>query len=291
MIACKACQNDYVDAHAEPERALRAVEHLHGLVLTLHDLHGDLAPFLDPERQHHRHPLCTAVRHAGGEPDCIAFDIDRARDVALSHPDGFVKLCPAGMVELAMPIHHRGTLAAMIFAGVLDPAGLSGRIDLRARQASMRTGLRSIAPADLDALLETLRQLRARLLLWLGEAGRTRSPVQSQAMARRDVTIRQFVHQFHDGPLSIGDLARHLGLSPSRTRAVVQASCGATFAELLTATRLAAADDLLVHTDLSVNEVAVRVGFGTPAHFFRRFHTARTCSPRAFRLAKRSVRG
>lgn len=278
-----------MDGHAEPERALRAVEHLHGLVLTVHDLHGDLAPFLAPERQHHRHPLCTAVRHAGGEPDCIAFDIERAREVALRHPDGFVKLCPAGLVELAMPIHHRGTLAAVIFAGVLGSAGLVGRIDLRARQATGRSGLREVAPADADALLETLRQLRARLLLWLGETGRTRSPVESQAMARRDVTIRQFIHLYHDGPLSVGDLARHLGLSPSRTRAVVQASCAATFAELLTATRLAAADDLLVHTDLGVNEVAVRVGFGTPAHFFRRFHAARGCSPRAFRLARRAA--
>jgi len=278
-----------VDTHAEPERALRAVEHLHGLVLTLHDLHGDLAPFLAPERQHHRHPLCTAVRHAGGEPDCIAFDIDRVREVALGHPDGFVKLCPAGLVELVMPIHHRGTLAAMIFAGVAGPAGLSGRIELRARRAVERSGLRSVPLADVEALLETLRQLRARLLLWLGEAGRTRSPVESQAMARRDVTIRQFIHQFHDGPLSIGDLARHLGLSPSRTRAVVQATCGATFAELLTATRLGAADDLLVHTDLSVNEVAVRAGFGTPAHFFRRFHAARGCSPRVFRRTRRSA--
>lgn len=277
-----------MDGHAEPERALRAVERLHGLVLSVHDLHGDLAPFIDPERLHHRHPLCTAVRHGGGEPDCIAFDIDRCREAAERHPDGLVKLCPAGLVELTMPIRHRGTLAAMLFAGVLAPDGLDDGIDLRARRAATRSGLRRVAPDELDALLETLRQLRARLLLWLDGTVRTASPVETQAMARRDVVIRQFIHQFHDGPLAIGDLARHLGLSVSRTRAVVQASCGGTFTSLLTATRLAVADDLLVHTDLNVHEVALRCGFGTAPHFFRRFHAAHGCSPRAYRQAART---
>ncbi|MBN8525555.1 MAG: helix-turn-helix transcriptional regulator [Planctomycetes bacterium] len=277
-----------MDGHAEPEMALQAIEHLHGLILTVHDLHGDLAPFLDPSRQHHRHPLCTAVRHAGGEPDCIAFDIDRTRELARSSPDGFAKLCPAGLAELVMPISHRGSLAAVIFAGVVGPDGLGERIALSARRSEERRGLRRLQPADADALLEVLRQLRARLLLWLDGTGRTRSPVESQAMARRDVVIRQFIHQFHDGPLSIGDLARHLGLSPSRTRTLVRESCGATFAELLTETRLAAADDLLVHTDLAIAEVAVRCGFATPPHFFRRFRASRGCSPRAFRGRRRS---
>lgn len=277
-----------MDGHAEPERALRAVERLQGLVVSVHDIHGDLAPFIDPQRLHHRHPLCTAVRHGGGEPDCIAFDIDRCREAAERHPEGFVKLCHAGLVELAMPIRHRGTLAAMLFAGVLAPDGLDGGIDLRVRRAQPRRGLRTVAADELEALLETLRQLRARLLLWLDSTVRTASPVETQAMARRDVVIRQFIHQFHDGPLGIGDLARHLGLSVSRTRAVVQATCGTTFTSLLTETRLAVADDLLVHTDLNVNEVAVRCGFGTAPHFFRRFAAARGCSPRAFRLAGRA---
>lgn len=280
-----------MDPHAEPEHALRAVERLTGLVLTVHDLSGDLGPFIAPDRQHHRHPVCVAIRHGGGEPACVAFDITRVRAAAERHPDGFLKRCPWGLVELVMPLWHREALSAVIFAGVLSRDGLEGRFDLEGRAAggapAGRTELRQVGSDEADALLEGLRQLRARLLLWLRDAGRTRSPVESQAMARRDTVIQRFIELHHDRPLAIGDVARHLGLSPSRTRAVVRSACGTTFAGLLATVRLRAAADLLVHTDLSVNEVALRSGFGTASHFFRCFQAAHGRSPRAFRLASR----
>jgi hypothetical protein len=43
------------------EHAIAAFERIHGLIVTVHDLEGDLAPRLRPDRQWHRQALCRAV--------------------------------------------------------------------------------------------------------------------------------------------------------------------------------------------------------------------------------------
>ncbi|MFF1698794.1 AraC family transcriptional regulator [Streptomyces sp. NPDC058257] len=84
-------------------------------------------------------------------------------------------------------------------------------------------------------------------------------------------------------PLSVRACAGHLGVSVSYLGEAVKASTGRTPGELIRQTRVHEAKRLLLRTELSVRQVAARVGFGDPAYFCRFFRRETGASPGDFR--------
>jgi AraC-like DNA-binding protein len=274
-----------MDRHAVPELALTAFERLHGLVVTVQDLRGDLSPFLLPERLRHRHPLCNAVKNGGFERTCVAFDVHRLRQELAFHPDGRIQVCHAGIMEAVVPVFSAEGLDWILFAGAMSSDG--GGEAVRARPTPATEIGRRPAPTPAgraELLLEALRQVASRLARWAQEGRRAGAPrTEGPLLLRRRVAILQFVEQHHMRDIAIADLARLLGLTPNRASAAARAACGATFVELVQRARLATAADLLRHTDLPVGDVGRRCGFGDASHFFRCFRKHHGVTPRVWR--------
>lgn len=249
----------------------------------MHDLGGGLAPFLLPERSRHRHPLCVAFRDSGHMKSCVQFDVVRLRQEAAWNREGRIQSCPAGLVEWVAPAFTGARLRFMLFAGVAAGDGLDGELGVVARVVARHPSRPPTVTADRARLvLESLRQLAARLTAWLAEEAPA-SPGQAPLREDRQGTIRKFIHEYYARDLSLEDLARHLGLSPSRTRAVVAQTCGASFVDLLTEARLASAADLLRHTGLPIADISLRSGFSDPSHFFRSFRRRHGTTPLQYR--------
>ena len=68
---------------------------------------------------------------------------------------------------------------------------------------------------------------------------------------------------------------------------LIRQKTGATFQELLKRKRLQKAVQLLVESDLSVEEISANVGYEDPGHFFREFKKMYQTTPRRFRLARK----
>ena len=67
--------------------------------------------------------------------------------------------------------------------------------------------------------------------------------------------------------LSVEEIGSQLGLGRVQLYRKTKALTGYSPVELIRITRLKAGDQLLKTTDLSVAEVAYKVGFGTPSYF------------------------
>jgi AraC family transcriptional regulator len=80
-------------------------------------------------------------------------------------------------------------------------------------------------------------------------------------------------------PMTVGELAALVNLSPSRFRALFAAQTGASPALFLQRLRLRRARLLLEHSFLSVKEVMAAVGYSDPSHFARDFRRAHGKSP------------
>jgi transcriptional regulator GlxA family with amidase domain len=83
------------------------------------------------------------------------------------------------------------------------------------------------------------------------------------------------MHRNLGDPLTIGALAAHVNLSPSRFRQLFIAQTGAAPGRYLQRLRLRRARLLIERTFLSVKEVMALVGYNDPSHFsrdFRRYH-------------------
>jgi AraC family transcriptional regulator, transcriptional activator of pobA len=96
-----------------------------------------------------------------------------------------------------------------------------------------------------------------------------------------------FIEERYHEPISLRDVARAVSLSRCHLTTVVRRKTGRTVQEWISERRMAEARRLLVETDLSVEEVGRRVGYGDPGYFVRIFRRAHGSTPLAWRRADR----
>jgi AraC family transcriptional regulator len=103
-----------------------------------------------------------------------------------------------------------------------------------------------------------------------------------------DRRIRRAVELMHThiaSDLPLEELAAAAYLSPFHFARLFKKLTGATPHSYLAALRAARAQALLAETDLSITEVAARVGYSSSSHFSKAFRRATGLTPRAFRNA------
>jgi AraC-like DNA-binding protein len=105
------------------------------------------------------------------------------------------------------------------------------------------------------------------------------SPGGRQTLTR----LMAYLREQEEQPVSLSDAAAAIHLSPTSLAHLVKRETGKTFVELLTGRRIARARELLVHTDLTVKEIAFRSGFTDVAYFSRRFRQVEGCTPLSVR--------
>lgn len=88
-------------------------------------------------------------------------------------------------------------------------------------------------------------------------------------------------------PLTVADVAGAVHLHPSTAAAVFRRETGITIGEYLAQCRVAEAQRLLISTDATTSEVALRAGFGSTSRFYERFTRDAGMSPGMFRRAMR----
>lgn len=82
---------------------------------------------------------------------------------------------------------------------------------------------------------------------------------------------------------TVSAYAARLGVTPGHLTDVVKAATGRTPSQLLREAKAKEAKRLLAGTDLTVRQVARRVGFADPAYFCRFFRRETGVSPGEFR--------
>lgn len=113
---------------------------------------------------------------------------------------------------------------------------------------------------------------------------RREAQVQSPVAAVAEYMAKNF-----DRPLSVAELARQAHLSPSRASHVFKQKYGVSMLQLLARLRLEEAKKLLLETNLSCLEVALRAGFQEQAYFTRLFRRQEKITPRQYRLVNRGA--
>ncbi len=103
-----------------------------------------------------------------------------------------------------------------------------------------------------------------------------------------DRRIRRAVELMHtrlNTELPLEEIAAAAHLSPFHFSRLFKKLTGAPPHAYLAALRVARARALLAETDLSVTEIATRVGYASSSHFAKAFRQATGLSPRSFRAA------
>lgn len=98
---------------------------------------------------------------------------------------------------------------------------------------------------------------------------------------------RWFMQGRYALPLRITEVAAFVGLSRSQLFRVFQAEAGASPKEYLQRLRLAHAEQLLLETDLTIEQTALSVGMGSAQHLSAAFKRQYGATPAVYRRQKR----
>lgn len=284
-----------------PECAIETFERIHKLNITVHDLTGNLSPFLKPYRFHHRSPLCLAVKAQGHSVTCQHFEIKSLRQDLAHLPEGRIHVCHAGLVEWVAPVFEKEKLSWILFAGPRLPGKpLSSAIRARSTKWPKSPWAEKLAlPPSVEEnegqlIMEHLRQLAARLQKWARELKSRRSAENkasefpSDLITTRQTAVLRFIEDKYAQPVTLPMLAKKLCLSESRASHVVRECCGRNFRELLIQKRLGVAMELLRQSGMGVLEVAMASGFEDVAHFHRLFRRRIGTTPAKYRISGES---
>lgn len=233
---------------------------------------------------HHRFVLILALR--GTVPVCVD---DRV--IPLSAGEG--------LLVFPFQFHHYLDTAERDLAWIFitfDLADGQGLAALQYQPFSLTREVREFASRLLAAYQEEgrLSELPALLLALLLAHLRRQEPAAAtrpgpQANPGLVIQVNQLAHRVHE-PVTIKELARALGISPSHLRARFRASCGVSLGRHLRRLRLERACGLLRLTPDRITEVAEKCGFTSIYTFSRAFSMAFGKSPMDYRrMARRQA--
>jgi len=175
----------------------------------------------------------------------------------------FVRGAAGGAQRLKMPPAERPSFSEHLSA--LD-------LELRHRQ----DGYREAVLAYLTLLLVGVGRLAADVV---GDLRLKDEPLLAEVFG--------FIEDRYHEPISLRDVARAVSLSRGHLTTVLRRKTGRTVQEWIAERRMAEARRLLVETDLSVEEVGRRVGYGESGYFVRSFRRAHGATPLGWRRAGR----
>ena len=95
--------------------------------------------------------------------------------------------------------------------------------------------------------------------------------------------IREEIENLLDRPFSVTELVRRTGASHSKMDRLMRRFQGVSCREYYLGRKMLAAEYLLKNTELSIKEIAYRLGCSSPFHFSNLFRERRGLSPSSFR--------
>ena len=100
-----------------------------------------------------------------------------------------------------------------------------------------------------------------------------------------------FIETHYHQSISLTDVAKHTGLSPSYLTKIVRDKTGETVNRWIVKRRMTAARILLLETELPVEQIAIATGYRSNNHFFNQFRQYYKTTPKAWRKRHVTLQG
>lgn len=110
--------------------------------------------------------------------------------------------------------------------------------------------------------------------------GAEKNPATEHLALRRAL---KYIEQHYTEDINLNDLARHVHLSPAYLSRIFKTKMNTNFMAILSELRIQRARELLVSSDLTIDDIAYEVGFKNSGYFARVFKKMSGMTPSAYR--------
>ncbi|CAN1724833.1 Helix-turn-helix transcriptional regulator [Hyphomicrobium sp. 1Nfss2.1] len=145
---------------------------------------------------------------------------------------------------------------------------------------------------DTDADILTAEQAVLALLAWGYASHKNPKPAAGEAQSLPPRTVSKLrlaadiLTQRLDDPPTITELSTLVGMNECDLKRCFKCRYGDSIASFSRYKRLAAAQNLLLHSDLTIAEIALEAGFANPSQFARAFRRQFDLNPAQYRTAR-----
>ncbi|MCI5971038.1 MAG: AraC family transcriptional regulator [Oscillospiraceae bacterium] len=230
----------------------------------------------------HENPYCIYVKtFAEAQEHCVA----RQKKVLHKSASGsFCGSCYAGVKEFIYPIYDNTSLVGFIsisgyreqnYESYINKCSNKFNISQKNLEKTILS-LKSKIPnkSYVDTLIIPLIRMLELAYIKLGNISNDSSTIEE---------IKKYVNRHYAEDITIEQLCKIFSCSRSYICHTFKVKTGHTFHEHLTAIRLRSAKSLLLHSNLSVSEIAYSVGFNDSNYFSSTFKSHVGLSPMAYR--------
>lgn len=229
-------------------------------------------------------PFCAFLHRKSGEEYERCLDCDRrAAEQALSTGETVIYTCRHGLTEAISPLYNFGVHTGFLMMGQIRRSGADTRPqrDVAARLSDTEEEMNAVL-AEIHEVPHDLIQAYVRIMticaeyLTLSNAVSTPKPTVGQL-------TRQYIANHYSEKITIRDICAYLNYSKSTLLSAFKDEFGTTIGAYLTEVRLTAAKKLLRNSEMSINDVAMTVGFGDQSYFAKVFSATYGITPTAYR--------
>ncbi|APQ18161.1 helix-turn-helix domain-containing protein [Maribacter hydrothermalis] len=101
--------------------------------------------------------------------------------------------------------------------------------------------------------------------------------------------LSQFINNYPERNLTVTDLCRKGGLSPSKLQEGFKLMHGRTVIDYIREVRVRKAENLIKNTDLNISEVVYSIGFTSRSYFSKIFKSKYNCSPKQYKAKQMAM--
>jgi AraC family transcriptional activator of pobA len=220
------------------------------------------------------------------KPPCVYFmSPGQAHKLELSHDiEGFIFIFTADFYLLNRS--NQNSLIEFPFFYTIrqdnPPLLLENESDIRFLETLFRQGISEIQRSG-EFVPEMLRSI---LDLILSTCAARYPMTENLLKGKGQILVKRFFHfveENHQKNLSIGDYALMLGITPNHLTQTVKILTGKTSSQVIKSKQLLEIKRLLVHTNLSVSEIANQLNFEDQSYFTKFFRRETGTTPVQYR--------
>ena len=256
--------------------ALEKGTHLHICIAFLGE-YGNRKTRLTASQAIHDKPVCKAIKSLpNGMSACYRCRLTVQKAV-IRHRRPMAGFCSSGVYEYCRPVIYDDRVICVIYVGnVLLPAGRK-RLEERIDPDLLATMETQFTPEDCVKTADILESYITFLFDRYGNESKPFDPLVEN--------MKNYIRENLSYGFSMEELSRAFNYTPKYLGQVFKQRTGKTVKEYCNARKIEQAKRLLVETSMSIEAIAVQVGFNSTTYFDRIFHRTTGQSPQSYRVS------
>ena len=232
----------------------------------------------------HDSPVCMTVKHQLGELASCYRCRNAIQKWVIRHRKSMAGVCTNGVYEYCRPVVYENRVICVIFIGNIltaDPIQRD-RLEKRISGDLLETMEKNCTWEDCVKIANILESYIQFLFERYG--------IENAAFDPLVENIKNYIRENLSYGFSMEELSDVFSYTPKYLGYLFKAKTGNTIKSYCNHLKIVQAKSLLAETDMSIENIAVQVGFNSITYFDRVFHKEVKLSPQAYRCSARKIK-